>query len=73
VRLGQEANITVAAFPKRVFKGRIAKIASTSTMQRGVLTRDVMIALANPEHELKPGMTTRVTIPSGTKRAGGKL
>lgn len=45
IRLGQEADITVDAFPKRVFKGHITKIASGSTIQQGVITYDVTIAL----------------------------
>lgn len=65
VRLGQEADITVDAFPKRVFKGQIKKIASGSTIQQGVVTYDVTIALSNPAHQLKPDMTASVTIQTG--------
>ncbi|HLJ56827.1 MAG TPA: efflux RND transporter periplasmic adaptor subunit [Chthonomonadaceae bacterium] len=45
IHLGQEADITVDAFPKRVFKGHVTKVASGSTIQQGVITYDVTIAL----------------------------
>jgi HlyD family secretion protein len=45
LRVGQEADITVDAFAKRVFKGHVTKVASGSTIQQGVITYDVTIAL----------------------------
>jgi len=45
IHVGQGADITVDAFAKRVFKGHVAKIASGSTIQQGVITYDVTIAL----------------------------
>ncbi|MCW3053447.1 MAG: Multidrug resistance efflux pump [Chthonomonadales bacterium] len=65
VKLGQEADITVDAFSKKVFKGRVIKIASGSTIQQGVITYDVTLSLANPGHQLKPDMTANVTIQIG--------
>jgi multidrug efflux pump subunit AcrA (membrane-fusion protein) len=65
IRLGQEADCTVDAFPKRVFKGKIFKIASGSTIQQGVVTYDVSIAIDNPKGRLKPDMTANVTIQTG--------
>jgi HlyD family secretion protein len=69
VRLGQETGCTVDAFPKKVFKGKIFKIASGSTIQQGVVTYDVSIAIENPKGQLKPDMTANVTIQTG-KRSG---
>src|SRR4029077_9317966 len=40
VQLGQNAAVTVDAFPKKVFKGKVSKIASGSTIQQGVITYD---------------------------------
>lgn len=67
VKLGQEASVTVDAFPKKAFKGRVTKIASGSTIQQGVVTYDVTIALENTGHQLKPDMTANVTIQTGHK------
>lgn len=75
IRLGQEAETTVDAFPKATFQGKIFKIASGSTIQQGVVTYDVSIALDKTElihhakrgQVLKPDMTANVTIQSGKK------
>jgi len=62
VRLGQPATITVDAYPKHPFQGRVVKIASGSTMQQNVVTYDVTIALDNPGRLLKPDMTATANI-----------
>src|SRR5574340_297113 len=62
VQLGQEAEITLDAYPDRKFKGKVEKIASGATMQQNVVTYDVTISLQNPEHFLKPDMTATVEI-----------
>ncbi len=59
VKLGQEAEITVDAFPKSPFRGRVVKIASGSTIQQGVITYDVTLSII-------PGSAGH----SGSKRAG---
>jgi multidrug resistance efflux pump len=63
IRLGQVADITVDAFPKRVFKGHITKIASGSTIQQGVITYDVTIAL--------DGVKRQAPAPADTAGAPG--
>ena len=45
IKLRQEADITVDAFPKKIFKGHVTKIASGSTIQQGVITYDITLAL----------------------------
>lgn len=65
VKLGQEADCTVDAFPHTVFKGHVAKIASGSTIMNGVVTYDVTIALDQQSSMLKPDMTANVTIHVG--------
>ncbi len=62
VRMGQEAQVTVDAYPDHPFRGKVVKIASGSTMQQNVVTYDVTIALDNPERLLKPDMTATVNI-----------
>jgi RND family efflux transporter MFP subunit len=62
VRVGQPATVTVDAYPNRPFRGRVAKIASGSTMQQNVVTYDVTIALEDSGHLLKPDMTATANI-----------
>ena len=62
VRLGQPVSVTVDAYPKRSFSGRVVKIASGATMQQNVVTYDVTVALDNPGHLLKPDMTATANI-----------
>lgn len=65
VRIGQLANVTVDAFPRRVYHGYVSKIASGSTIQQGVVTYSVTIALADPGTDLKPDMSASITIRTG--------
>ncbi len=67
VKIGESADVTVDAYPHHVFKGRVAKIASGSTIQQGVVTYDVTIALADVKQRLKPDMTASVTLHTGTR------
>jgi HlyD family secretion protein len=67
VRLGQEADVTVDAFPRNIFKGRVSKIAAGSTIQQGIVTYDVTIAIRDPQHRLRPDMTASITIHTGTR------
>lgn len=68
LRLGQVAEITVDAFPGKKIRGRVVKIASGSTIQQGVITYDVTIALEKHRLALKPDMTAAVTIETGKRR-----
>ena len=65
VRLGQEAAVTVASFPGRVFVGQVSYIAPQAEFTpRSVQTQEervntvfaVRITLPNPDLALKPGM-----------------
>ncbi len=67
IRLGQEADVTVDAFPKHIFKGKVVKIASGSTIQQGVVTYDVTVAIHDTRQRLKPDMTASVTVQTGTR------
>jgi len=60
VRLGQQVNVTVDAFPNRVFTAKITTIepqisADTRTMK-------VQATMANPNEELLPGMFVNATV-----------
>lgn len=65
VRIGQSVEITVDAFPQHLFTGRVFKIASGSTIQSGVVTYDVSIAIDKTARRLAG---SRV---GGRNRAGG--
>ncbi len=67
VRKGQQADVQVDAFSKRKFPGKVVKVASGSTIQQGVVTYDVTVAIEDPQHKLKPDMTANVTIQTGRK------
>ncbi len=69
VKIGQSVIATVDAFPTTQFTGRVSKIASGSTIQVGVITYDVTIAIDNLNHQLKPDMTASVTIQTGKRTA----
>jgi len=68
VRIGQRATVTVDAYPNRVFRGRVVKIASGATMQQNVVTYDTTIAVENSEGMLKPDMTATAEIVVGERR-----
>jgi membrane fusion protein, multidrug efflux system len=61
--LGQEARLTVDAFPNQTFTGKIGAIdARVSQDTRNVLVR---AEFANPDHKLLPGMFAQVDVASG--------
>jgi len=71
VRLGQQAQITVASYRKRVFVGRVSFIASeVEFTPRSAQTKEgrartvfaVRITLPNPDLALKPGMPAEVEL-----------
>jgi HlyD family secretion protein len=68
VRLGQPAEVTVDAYPDRVFHGKVAKIASGSTMQQNVVTYDVTVAMEKTNGQLKPDMTATTNIRVAERR-----
>ncbi|MBR1218102.1 efflux RND transporter periplasmic adaptor subunit [Bradyrhizobium sp. U87765 SZCCT0131] len=63
VRLGQEVKVSVAAYPNKVFEGRISTINSTvDASTRRMLIRS---EIDDPEHELRSGMFARFVIRTG--------
>src|SRR5262249_60534257 len=65
VRDGQAASFGVDAFPGREFVGKVVQVRNAPVTVQNVVTYDVVVAVANPDLELKPGMTATVTIPTG--------
>jgi HlyD family secretion protein len=75
VKLGQEANIRVDAFPETVFKGKVTEIGS-SALQKvtgGATTQEakdfkVVVTLENPSQKLKPGLSASADIITAQKK-----
>ena len=65
IKIGQTANCTIDAFPNEIYKGKVTTIASGSTIQQGVVTYDVTLAIDSQGRQLKPDMTANVTIQVG--------
>lgn len=61
VKEGQNVDFTVDAFSDDTFKGRVSEIRLQPNESSNVITYTVIIAVANPEHKLKPGMTASIT------------
>jgi len=68
---GQEASFTVDAFPGRVFRGVVEQVRQSPQTVQNVVTYDVVVAVANADLALKPGMTAAVDIV--TARRSGVL
>ena len=62
MKQGQEASFTVDAFPGRVFRGAVEQVRQSPQTVQNVVTYDVVVAVANADLALKPGMTAAVNI-----------
>lgn len=62
VRVGQQANFTVDAYPGLIFTGKVWQIREAPINVQNVITYDVVIAVSNPDLKLFPGMTANATI-----------
>ncbi|GKX67122.1 efflux RND transporter periplasmic adaptor subunit [Inconstantimicrobium mannanitabidum] len=61
IKSGQEATITLTAFPKETFKGKISQISNIGTYSNGVTTFDVTISFDDIKN-IKIGMSTNAKI-----------
>jgi len=71
IKEGQKARFTVDAFPSRSFVGDVQQIRLNPTNTQNVVTYNVRINVANPDHTLLPGMTAYVNI--GVQKREGAL
>jgi HlyD family secretion protein len=62
IRLDQQANFTVDAYPGQVFAGKVWQIRQAPINVQNVITYDVVVAVSNPDLKLFPGMTANVTV-----------
>jgi HlyD family secretion protein len=58
----QLVDFTVDAFPDEVLRGTVAQVRKSPTMTQNVVTYQTIIAVANPDQRLFPGMTADVSI-----------
>jgi len=73
VRLGQEAEFTVDAYPTSPFQGTVHDIYNQPLVVQNVVTYDAIIRVKNPDLKLKPGMTANITIKVGHQDNAIKL
>ena len=59
---GQDASVTVDAFPERTFNGLVEKIEPQAVVQQNVTMFPVLISLDNSEGLLRPGMNGEVSV-----------
>jgi len=62
IRLNQQANFTVDAYPGLIFTGKVWQIRQAPINVQNVITYDVVIAVSNPDLKLFPGMTANATV-----------
>jgi HlyD family secretion protein len=62
VKMGQNVEFGVDAFPNEVFHGTVSQVRKSPTTTQNVVTYQTIIAVNNPEQKLFPGMTADVSI-----------
>lgn len=60
IKEGQQVKFTVQALSGQTFEGTVAQVRLQSATTENVVNYTVVIAVANPEKKLLPGMTARV-------------
>ena len=68
VKMGQDVEFTVDAYPDVIFKGKVFQVRNAPITVQNVVTYDVVIQVSNPEFKLKPGMTANVSIIISIKK-----
>ena len=80
VALGQPAEVTIDAFPKKIYKGLVTQIGDNaivrstglSTSQQTTASQEakdfkVVVTLQNPPDDLRPGLSTTAKITTATR------
>jgi HlyD family secretion protein len=67
VKLGQEVDFTVDAYPDITFKGKVWQKRQAPITVQNVVTYDVVIQVDNRDFKLMPGMTANVSVIITTK------
>jgi HlyD family secretion protein len=69
VKDGQRASFTVAAYPGREFPSSVVEVRNAAKTVNGVVTYETVLAVANDELLLRPGMTGTANITVSELRA----
>ena len=69
VTVGDSAEFTVDAYPGRVFRGTVSRIAPDASVIGGVVDYEVTIRLTGDYSVLKPQMTASVNLQGASRRA----
>lgn len=62
VKVGQPVQFSVDAYPDDIFEGSVTQVRLSPTTESNVVTYEVVVAAANPDHKLIPGLTANLTI-----------
>src|SRR6266508_3531133 len=62
VKVDQNVDFTVDAFPMQTFQGKVVQVRNAPITVQNVVTYDTVIGVSNPDLKLKPGMTANVSI-----------
>jgi HlyD family secretion protein len=62
IQSGQQATVTVDAYPDRPFRGSVEKIEPQAVVQQNVTMFPVLVAVSNREGLLMPGMNGEVSV-----------
>src|SRR5271169_1828265 len=81
VKIGQDADVTIDAIPGKIFKGRVTEIGSQAVLRTsGLATTQsttsnqeakdfkVVVTLAEPPENLRPGLSTTAKIKTAEKK-----
>jgi HlyD family secretion protein len=61
LRPGMDASFSVDAYPGKRFRGTVRQIRNAPQTVQNVVTYDAVVDVANPDLELRPGMTANVS------------
>lgn len=62
VKVGQPVTFSVDAYSDELFEGKVTQVRLNPTTESNVVTYEVVVAAANPDHKLIPGLTANLTI-----------
>jgi HlyD family secretion protein len=62
IKLGQEVEFLVDAFPDEQFSGRVGQIRLNAKTEQNVVTYNVVVSVDNPELKMLPGMTANIKV-----------
>jgi len=81
VKIGQEADVTIDAVPGKIFKGKVTEVGSQAVLRSSGLTTTqsttstqeakdfkVVVTLANPPENLRPGLSTTAKIKTAERK-----